>query len=151
DTLPHLELLHPLDRDFAEHARAVRRARGRGVERGDDVLSRRVAEDLAFDVHRDLLRGDELHEPERGQRLELAEAEETVLAGIEVDAVERPTRRGEGLPPGLAERLGERDRRRRVDPLDRPAALADLAVADALPADRRRGLDLLARGTARRA
>jgi hypothetical protein len=108
-----------------QHARPVGRPGGRGVERRDDVVAGRVAPDLAHHVLRDLLRRDELHQPERGERLELRGAEEAVLAGVQVDArrVSPVSRQASPAAPrsAKARSTGTGRSRRRAGPAGRRA------------------------------
>src|SRR5690606_21912861 len=98
-----------------------------------------------------LLRRDELHEAERSERLELGEAEPAVLPCVEVDALQVAVERAMRVRRRFTERIPERNRADGVATRDGTAAALDLAVADRLPTDGGRGLDLLDRRAARRA
>jgi hypothetical protein len=100
--------------------------------------------DLPHHVARDLLGGDELHQPQRRQRLELAGAEQAVLPRVQEDAVQRLPRLLPRLarPSNPASATGPAG----IDARNGTPAAHHLAEADALPRDGGGGLDLLDAG-----
>ena len=114
-----------------------------------------AAQELADERIRDLLRGHELHLLAGGDGAELLEREDAVLARVDEHAVQGAAR---GRPAGAVEGAeggpgDERLRARGIHVVEGHGAAApeDLAVADALPGDGGRRLDLLGDGAAGRA
>src|SRR5438105_1652868 len=146
---------HLLEGPVAHEAGAVGRAHHRVVEGVDHVVPGVAAQELADERIRDLLRGHELHLLAGGDGAELLEREDAVLARVDEHAVQGAAR---GRPAGAVEGAeggpgDERLRARGIHVVEGHGAAApeDLAVADALPGDGGRRLDLLGDGAAGRA
>ena len=137
-----LEFLHVAQRPLAQDTGAIGRSHHRVVERVDHIVTGIAALDLVDGVLGDLLGGNKLHLVLGGQHGELLHAEQAVLAGVDVDGLERFVGERSGIGVVGRESLTQR-LRPGVDHADGLAAARHWTVLDALPGDRRRGFDLL--------
>ena len=145
-----LERPQAADRVAAQHARAIGRARGGGVQRRHDVLPGRPALQLHDHVVRDFLRRDEFHLSQRRDGFELVAGEQSILADVDVHAGEWPAEVAPRLCAGR-KRLLQRDRRFAIYERDRLPFPAHRSMRHFAPRDRRRRLDLHRHRRVRRA